>query len=292
MTPTYKPNFFIVGMPRSGTTSMYTYLKQHPEIYLSIYKEPHFFGKDLTHNIYCIRDEEIYLGLFAGAGEKKRIGEASVWTLNSVTAAAEIHAFNPAAKIIIMLRNPLDMIYSLHGLYVRTKNEDIPDFQQALEKQADRMNGRAIPPGCYFPEGLFYLEVAKYYKKIKRFMEIFSRENINIIIFNDFVKQTPRCYREILQFLQVDPDIETEFDIKKAAQVIRPIVLGQLRRSHPEVKKKLSSKTGLEAHQGPPRPPLPADLSSRLQWVFKDDIEKTSRLIGKDLMHWLKMEVK
>jgi hypothetical protein len=292
MVPTCKPNFFIAGMPRSGTTSLYTYLKQHPEIYLSIYKEPHFFGKDLTRNIYCIRDEEIYFGLFAGAGGKKRIGEASVWTLTSVTAAAEIHAFNPTAKIIIMLRNPLDMIYSLHSLYLRTKNEDIPDFQQALEKQADRMNGQAIPAGCYFPEGLFYLEVAKYYEKIKRFMDIFTRENLHIVIFNDFVKQTPRCYREILQFLQVDPNLETEFDIKKAAQVIRPKVLGQIRRGHPEVKKKLSSKTGPEAHQGPPRPPLPPALSLRLQRVFKDDIKKTSQLIGKDLMHWLELEVK
>jgi hypothetical protein len=292
MAPRYKPDFFIVGMPRSGTTSMYTYLKQHPDIYLAVYKEPNFFCKDLTQSFYNIQDPGLYDSLFTHAGDKKRIGEGSVWYLTSKIAAVEIKKFSPSAKIIIMLRNPVDMIYSLHGLYVRTKNEDIADFQQALEMKAERMKGFSIPQNCYFPEGLFYTEVAKYHDKIKRFIDVFTRENIHVIVFDDFAQNTAQCYRDTLEFLEVDASFQAEFDLEKAARIIQPMVLKQIRHSHPGIKKKLSNKTGLRAHQSPPRTPLTPALISHLLHRFKEDIKKTSHLIGKDLMHWLKMEVK
>lgn len=283
----YKPNFFIVGMPRSGTTSMYTYLKQHPDIYLAVYKEPNFFSKDLTQSHYNVQDPAVYDSLFTLAGDKKRVGEGSVWYLTSKIAAVEIKKFNPTAKIIIMLRNPIDMIYSLHGLYVRTKNEDIADFQQALEMQTQRMKGFSIPSTCYFPEGLFYTEVARYHDKIKRFTDVFTRNNIHVILFDDFVPNTALCYRDTLDFLEVDANFQAEFEPGKAAKIIQPMVLQQIRHSHPEIKKKLSTKLGLEAHKGPPRAPLPPGLRSHLQSLFQTDIEKTSQLIGKDLTHWI-----
>jgi hypothetical protein len=286
MERTGKPNFFIAGMPRSGTTSMYIYLKQHPEIYLSIYKEPHFFGKDLTSTIYGIRSAEIYATLFAGAGGKKRIGEASVWTMASKTAAVEINAFDPSAKILIMLRNPLDMIYSLHGLYLRTGNEDIPDFQRALEVEPERRNGRSLPQTCYFPEGLLYTEVAKYHEKIRRFVEVFTGKNIHVVLFDDFIKDTLSCCRGVFAFLGVDPGNPVELDLKKALAVIRPLVLKQLRHAHPEVKKRVALKPD-EIHLGAPRPSLPQNLRSRLQRLFKEDIEKTGQLIGKNLNPWI-----
>jgi hypothetical protein len=278
-----EPNFFIVGMPRSGTTSMYTYLKQHPDIYLALYKEPNFFCKDMTQSFYTIQDRELYDSLFTHAGDKKCIGEGSVWYLTSKIAAAEIKKFKPAAKIIIMLRNPIDMIYSLHGLYVRTKNEDIIDFPKALAVQADRMKGVSIPETCYFPEGLFYTEVARYYPKIKRFTDVFERKNIHVVLFDDFVSDTPRSYRDTLEFLEVDPNFPAEFDLQKAAKLIQPAVLQEIRHSHPEIKKKLSAKVRLDAHESPPRAPLPPRLRSHLQAIFKEDIKKTSELIGKDL---------
>lgn len=283
-----KPNFFIAGMPRSGTTSLYTYLKQHPDVFLSLYKEPHFFGKDLTPNIYAIRDEAVYYSMFAGAEGKKAVGEGSVWYLTSQTAAAEIKAFNPAAKIIIMLRNPVGMIYSLHGLYIRTGNEDTPDFQAALERQPERerMKGLAIPPACYFPEGLFYTEVGKYYEKVKRFVDVFGMEKLHFIIFDDFSADEARSVRETLAFLEVDDNFRVELDLEKADALIRPMVLQQIRNAHPEVKKRLSIKTGLKAHKSPSRSPLPPELKARLKAFFKEDIEKTGELIGRDLKHW------
>lgn len=285
MKPGCKPNFFIAGMPRSGTTSMYTYLKQHPDIFLSIYKEPNFFCKDLKPGLYSIQDPELYSSLFVDAENKKRIGESSVWYLYSRTAASHIKKFNPTAKIIVMLRNPVDMIYSLHSLYVRTGNEDITEFQKALDIQPHRMKGLFIPKTCYFPEGLFYTEVAGYYEKIKRFLNLFGKVNMLFVLFDDFVAETAQCYRDTLRFLEVDPGIETEFDIKKAARIIRPIVLNQIRSVPPEIKKMLSKKTG-KTHIGPPCAPLSPQLRSYLQTLFREDIEKTSRLIGRDLTRW------
>lgn len=287
MAPICKPNFFIVGMPRSGTTSMYTYLKQHPEIYLAVYKEPNFFSRDLTQSSYNIQDPGLYNSLFASAGDKKCIGEGSVWYLTSKIAAVEIKKFNPSAKIIIMLRNPVDMIYSLHGLYVRTKNEDITDFPAALAVEMDRMKGLSIPKTCYFPEGLLYTDIARFYPKIKRFIGVFERNNIHVVIFDDFVTDTPQSYRNTLEFLEVDPNCPAEFDLKKAAKVIQPLVLHQIRSSHPEIKKKLSAKLGLEAHKSPPCEPLPPRLRLHLQTIFKEDIKKTSELISKNLKHWI-----
>src|SRR5262249_53369576 len=126
-----KPNFFIVGAPRCATTSMYTYLKQHPQIHLSLLKEPLFFATDLTIQPLAVTDEASYLGLFADAGDARRIGEGSVFYLLSKRAAEEIKRFSPRAKIIIMLRNPIDMMHSLHALYLRTGNEDL-DFEEAI----------------------------------------------------------------------------------------------------------------------------------------------------------------
>jgi hypothetical protein len=107
-----KPDFFIVGAPKSGTTAMYFYLKQHPEIFMPERKELHFFGSDFFAP-HFVRDLKEYLKFFEGADNKKRIGEASVWYLYSKRAAFEIKEFNPDADIIIMLRNPVDMMYSL-----------------------------------------------------------------------------------------------------------------------------------------------------------------------------------
>ena len=109
-----KPNLFIVGAPKCGTTFLYHYLKQHPEIYFPDFKEPHFFGSDLIrkNGAYDLSLNN-YKSLFNS--DKKIIGEASTFYIFSKNAAKEIYDFNPDAKIIIMLRNLVDLAYSLHS---------------------------------------------------------------------------------------------------------------------------------------------------------------------------------
>ena len=126
-----RPNFFIPGAPKSGTTSMYHYLRQHPQIYMSRVKEPQFFSTDLEMaEGRRICDLDAYLSLFQNAQDAKRIGEASVWNLFSRDAAQNIKAFDPEAKIIVMLRHPADLIYSLHGQFIYSMNEDILEWSE------------------------------------------------------------------------------------------------------------------------------------------------------------------
>lgn len=285
MSTHVKANFFIVGMPRSGTTSLYTYLKQHPDIFLSIYKEPNFFSKDLSQSAYNIQDREGYDSLFAGAEGYKAVGEGSVWYLTSRLAAQEIHRYNPGSRFIVMLRNPIDMIYSLHDLYLRTGNDDVPDFGQALAIQARRIKGEMIPPACYFREGLYYTEVAGYYEKIKRFVDVFGRDRIHLIVFDDFSRDMGQSCRETFRFLGVDAGFPVELDLKKASALIRPLVWQQIRTARPEIKQMVSKKMG-ETHGGPAREKLDPALRKRLSDLFKEDIARTSQLIGRDLTAW------
>ncbi len=150
-----KPNLFIVGAPKCGTTFLYHYLKSHPDIYFPEFKEPHFFGSDLIrkNNAYNLNLNQ-YHNLFKT--DKKIIGEASTFYIFSKNAAKEIYNFNPDAKIIIMLRDLVDLVYSMHSQFVFSGDEVIEDFKKALDIEHDRLNGRNIPNQTTVVNKLFY----------------------------------------------------------------------------------------------------------------------------------------
>lgn len=144
-----KPNFFIVGAPKCGTSAMYHYLGQHPDIFipntadaiehaLGGKKEFHYFGSDLP---FSRLSRDAYLAHFAQAKNEKRLRECSVFYLYSQRASAEIKCFSPNASIIIMLRNPVDMIHAWHAQLVYWGNEDAADFDTALKLESDRQQG-------------------------------------------------------------------------------------------------------------------------------------------------------
>lgn len=281
-----RPDFFIVGAPRCGTTSMYTYLKQHPEIYVSVDKEPHFFGSDLSPMPGTIREEELYLQLFAGAGDRPRAGEGSVWYLSSERAPHEIRAFSPDARILILLRDPVEMARSLYSLYSRTGNEDLPTFEEALAAEPERRQGRRIPPGAYYPAGLLYTDAARNAARVERYFEVFGRENVHCILFEDFTRDTAGVYRKALEFLGVDPRFEAEFDPRKAAQRVRMQAILQLRRAPEEVRRRMQFKEMKQHESAAPRPPLSPELTARLRELFSDDVSRLGELLGKDLGAW------
>ena len=156
------PSFFIVGAPKCGTTSLNDYLRQHPGIFIPERKELHHFGSDLRFFKSARPTHGEYLANFAPAQPDQIAGEASVWYLFSQLAAQEIHDFCPAAKIIIMLRSPADMLHSLHSQYLFESNEDLADFAAALAAEEDRGQGRRLPPGSNYREGLLYRRVARF----------------------------------------------------------------------------------------------------------------------------------
>jgi GrpB-like predicted nucleotidyltransferase (UPF0157 family) len=285
-----RPNFFVVGAPRCGTTSMVAYLKQHPEVWVSVDKEPHFFGSDLTVQPGTVREEDLYLSLFAGAGERPRLGEASVWYLSSRRAPFEIRDWAPGAKILVLLREPAQMAHSLYSLYRRTGNEDLPTFEEALAAEAERRDGARLPAGTYFPEGLQYTEAARYAEKVERYFQVFGRDNVCCLLFDDFVRDTAAVYRQTLEFLGVDPGFQAELDPGRANQQIRMLAINQLRQLPPELRRRIRFQE-MKLHDGHElRAPLAAETAARLRERLAGDVARLGSLLGRDLTAWTRGE--
>jgi hypothetical protein len=227
-----KPDLFIVGAPRCGTTAMYTYLGQHPDVFMATPKEPHFFGTDISAP-GLVRDEQKYLSLFAAARHEQRVGEASVFYLCSRRAAAEIHAFCPSASIIIMLRNPVDMMHSLHSRHLLIAVENIDDFHAALAAEEERKQGLRPPARPYPAETLLYREMATYRPQVQRYFDVFGRQSVHVIVFDDFTNDTARVYRETCEFLGVSPDFQPKFPVINANKGARSQTVRKALRSSP-----------------------------------------------------------
>ncbi len=280
-----RPNFFLAGAPRSGTTALYSLLKQHPDIWLAILKEPHYFGTDLTIQPHTIRDPDLYYGLFADAGERRCVGEGSVWYLSSKLAAQEIRAEAPDARVVVLLREPAEMAHSLYGLYRRTGNEDLPAFEEALDAEDERRGGLRIPSTAYFPEGLRYVEAAHAADKLERFFTQLGRDRVHVVLYEDFRRDNLKVYREVLEFLGVDPGFVPEVDPTRAADRIREIAIPQLRRTDPAVRSRMNRQAPKQ-HAGGEREPMPAAVRDRLREVFRPEVKRLGELLGRDLSHW------
>ena len=293
-----KPDFFIVGAPKCGTTAMDDYLKQHPEIFLPQKKEIHFFGSDLVFQKPRVTKDE-YLSHYHAAKEEKRIGESAVWYLYSKRAAAEIKEFSPNASIIIMLRNPVDMMYSMHGQRLYNDNEDLRDFEEALAAEEERKQGRRLYQNAFNTMGFFYRDIARYTQQVQRYFDTFGRDKVHVIIFDDFKSDTSQAYRETCKFLGVDSRFCPEFTVVNPSKTVRneslrsflryplpparwllqilqhsPIRLGLRKRI-----RKLNTKYEF-------RPPMNPQLKRRLQREFLPEVERLSELLGRDLTHW------
>ena len=299
-----KPNLFIVGQPKSGTSALHSFLSEHPDVYMSKVKEPHFFCKDFHEEsdkyhgfqlYYPFRDENSYLKLFSQAISEKILGESSVLYLYSKVAAQEIHKFNPEAKIIIMLREPAQFLYSLHNQYVNTTFEKEKNFDKALALESLRMKGEHISPRIMFPSLLYYSEIAKYYEQVKRFYEIFNPSQLKIIIFEDFIKDNDKTYREILKFLGVDYNFAANYRSIYARKKIRfeqlnyilnNPVLTKISRSifsqefNEFIRKKIVEKFLLKEYSGST---MKQEIREKLRERLKPEVCKISQLIGVDL---------
>lgn len=199
-----RPDFFHVGHPRSATGLVYSWLSKHPDIFMAR-KELHGFGSDIGFNDPP-RTLDNYLSYFREAGDRKRIGDSSTWYLASSTAADEIHAFRPDARIIATLRNPIDMLESLHAHLYANGDEEIGELGAAWDAQEDRMRGRRIPPGSIPRIALRYREHCRYAEQLERYFRRFGRDNVHVVVFDDIKADAGAVYRGILRFLGVRED--------------------------------------------------------------------------------------
>lgn len=303
------PDFFIIGAPRCGTTSLSRYLMRHPQVCFSRPKETHYFAQldDLPSEADLKRD---YIDRYFGhraAGESVA-GEGSVSYIHLPEAIEKILHFNPDAKFIAMVRNPRSMLPSYHQKMLFLLQENEADFDKAWALQAPRAQGRKLPRTCLDPRLLNYTEVASLGAQVQRLFETVGRERAHIIVFDDFVKDTLASYRAVLDFLEIDYDGQTEFERRFDSQMYRfrwlqylffitatrggkfVDTLERRRRKYREdgtIRPNLVKRI-TKLNKGPKKP---APLSPRMVEVLRrdlhDDVRLLGQLLGRDLGYWL-----
>lgn len=196
------PNFFIVGAPRAGSTSLYNYLNVIPGIYMSSVKEPKFFSKKSipeNPNNVIIRDEKKYLSLFDEVKNEKIIGEVSTSYLGAPEAPELIHRQIPHAKILISLRDPVERAFSHYLLYVQYGWSTTKSFHDQIHKEMNRVRKNGLRE--------FEIQLDFYADCVKKYLSYFGSKQVKVIIFEEFVKETKKHVQQILEFLDLDYEI-------------------------------------------------------------------------------------
>ncbi|MDJ0897392.1 MAG: sulfotransferase [Xenococcus sp. MO_188.B8] len=297
-----KPNFFIVGAPKCGTTALSDYLRDHPNIYFSEPKEPHYFAQDFE-KYRLTKTLEEYLSLFdESTSNHTAIGEGSVLYLFSSVALKKIYEFDSQAKIIVMLRNPVDLVHSFHSQQLFSADEDEQSFEKAWRLQDIRQQGKHIPRKNRHTIFLNYTAIGRLGEQVERLLAIFPPEQIKIIWFEDFVKSTKKVYIDVLNFLGVPEDNRTEFIRINENKTHKLRLVGRFSQKPPAFLSNVALKAkdilGIERlyildtirslnTMIASREPLANDLRAELTEEFADDIKKLSQLLDKDLNHWL-----
>jgi hypothetical protein len=295
-----RPDFFIVGAPKCGTTALYRYLQEHPQIFMPERKEPHHFGSDLEFRDQRPPDLEAYLALFEAARPDQRAGEASVFYLRSERAATEIHAFRPDARILTMLRDPVEMLHSFHSQRVFNGTEDLA-FAAALEAEPARRRGERLPPRLGLVQGLQYRELAAFADQLQRYLDVFGRDQIWIALYDDFRTDTAGTVRAACRFIGVEPRVPDSLPVVNANKEARSEWLRNLLWSRPQGlrravhalvpsqarRRRLSQRLRRWNTRAAPREPLDPDLRERLRKELAPQVERLAILIDRDLSAWL-----
>lgn len=293
-----RPDFFIVGAFKCGTTALYQYLREHPQVFMPFHKEPLFFGEDLTRRYGRMTRAE-YLALFRDAVPGQRVGEASAWYLYSSSAAREIHDFVDDARIIVMLRNPVDVMYAQHSQLLFNAQENLASFSEALDAEPERRRGERLPPGPVRRETLFYRESVRFADQLSRYFDVFPKDRIHVVVYEDFRDRTEEAYRGVLDFLGVDTAFTPSFSIANPNKRVRFPRLQRLiyqppapllravpaLRRHPIVHRLRDALVGLNSSARRRRPMDPA-LRRLLLSEQQPAIERLGSLIGRDLSSW------
>jgi hypothetical protein len=219
------PDFFIVGHAKSGTTALYEMLRRHPQIFMPEEKEPWFFADDMRARFTPpmagppLETLAQYLALFAEATPQQSAGEASSSYLWSRTAAANIAAVQPQARIIAILREPSSFLRSLHLQLLQTHVEVERDLGKALALERERRQGRKIPRRSHRPQLLLYSDHVRYVEQLRRYHELFGRERVLVLIYEEFRRENEATVRSVLRFLGVDDRAPVE--VTKANPTVR-----------------------------------------------------------------------
>lgn len=298
------PNFLIIGAPKAGTSSIYYYLKQHPQIYMSLIKEPHFFTlENQTVKFEGPGDQgrfedavttfQEYCKLFEPRTTEIALGEASTTYLSSDRAPQRIKHYIPQVKLIAILRNPIDAAYSSYLHLLRDGDEEIGDFALALQAEEKRIQQNW--------EGLWHYKTRGfYYGQLKRYFDLFERKQLKVYLYEDFCANPLEIMRNIFQFLAVDsnflPDLNQNYNVSARP---KNLLLNQaifkesswksaIKMLLPKAyRQSLSSKLKTWNYQNYEKPSMSIAVRQQLTREYTEDILKLQDLIQQDISAWL-----
>jgi hypothetical protein len=305
-----RPDFFVVGAAKSGTTAIDHYLRAHPDVFMGP-RELHFFGSDLQWGPVfkrCGRND--YLDAFSGAAEGQRVGETSPGYLYSARAAEEIKRFQPDARIIALLRSPIDMMHAFHSHGIYVGDENIKDLEKALLAEPDRKLGRHVPSTNTGIWCLCYRDAVRYPQQLRRYFDVFGRERVHVIIYDDLKNDTAAAYRDVLAFLEVDTTFQPDFEIHNPSKRPRIQTISAVqatdnlksvgawrvlrrsarmaipsRRFRQRLYRWIERKNTVYERQ-----PLSAELRERLAADVADEVRELGGMLGRDLSHWVETD--
>jgi hypothetical protein len=293
------PNFLIIGAAKAGTTSLYYYLQQHPQIYMSPVKEPRFFAPEFYTIYYnyanrgrgpqpAMRLEE-YQQLFAEATDEIAIGEASPEYLYFSSTPIRIKQAIPDVKMIAILRDPAERAFSAFCYHVRDGLEKL-SFEEALKAENRRMQER-------WRTGWFYIHTGFYYEQLKRYFEQFNRNQIKVILYDELLMDSELVCQDIFRFLDVDPQFRPDLSRQNISTIPKNQFLNLLLSNRNPVKMSIKPLLPKEIRQKiaknirdlnmVDKPLLSTDTRHSLIKIYREDILKLQDLIQKDLSSWL-----
>ncbi len=298
-----RPNFFILGAPKCGTTAISEYLRQHERVFVSTPKEPHYFCEDFDY-YYAPGERSLdhYLRLYDAADARHlAVGEASVWYLYSQTAAREIMRFDPDARVIVMVRNPVDLVPSLHSQMSYMLDEREPDVERAWRLQESRARGEGVPSTARVPAFLQYRDAAMLGAQLGRVYDHVPADQVKVLVFDDLRADTGAVYREVLEFLGVPDDGRAEFPRVNENKVHQNAAVARFTQRPPAplvaVARGVKRVTGMERlgvldrvrrsnRQVTRREEISPAFAQELRDTFRDDVRELGDLIGRDLSAW------
>jgi hypothetical protein len=303
------PDFFVVGAPRCGTTAFCRYLATHPQICFSRPKEPHYFSRiDTLPSEREVQSDYIERYFSHRSAAHRVAGEGSVSYLYLPGAIERIRHFNPAARFVVMLRNPLTMLPSYHLKMQFMLLEDEKDFARAWSLQDARARGESVPRHCLDARLLMYREVARFGTQIERLFDVAGRDSTHVIVLDDFQVDPLGTYRKLLAFLRVDDDGRTWFPRKNESRTYRYRWLQELLymrttrggvRANAEQRVERKHKmSGLRKKKNwiksltiwnwisAAPPPLTQEMRAVVADTLRPDIELLSRLLRRDMGFW------
>jgi hypothetical protein len=309
------PDFFIVGHAKCGTTALYEMLRRHPQIFMPDFKEPMYFarnpdapvGRDGGHTFAQtgLRRETLadYTALFAPARDGQIAGEASTFYMFTPEAPGRIARAQPRARIIAILREPASFLHSLHMQLLQNQAESERDLLKAIALEDERRQGRRIPRHSYWPAALMYSDRVRYAEQLRRFHAVLPREQVLVLVYDDFRRDNEATLRQVLRFLDVDEHAPLKPLEANRSVNVRGARLDTMTR---EVREGRSASSralrrtikGLTTAgmrnallyplrrrlvYGEPRPPA-ASVTAELRRRFKPEVVAASDYLGRDLV--------